>query len=472
MNFIKISVIVTISVVLGMLLSQITVLSAKLLTMVFLAFALIILTFAARSLKTVLLGVLVFSFCTQLDFNPWYSTYYVNTNAGIAFSLTEMSLWLLYLLWFFEIFSGKQKFIKTTPDIFILLFLVFYSAISFFISTKISFTILQFPKVIAAFLIYYYARGFTIRQKNIDFIINIVAISILFSSIAGIGQFFFKGLFDLPFIGSADKAILLQYSKSELFRSSGFLGHPNIFADFLICWIPLMFFVFSISKDAKKRYLCLSAYLFGVIALILTFSRGGWIAFVVAQLFAMALLIIRKKDRINSILIKAVVVVSLLLLAALPFAAKIYQRLTYYDFGAGLSRLSLIGESLELIFEHPFVGMGLGYFMNFNPAPVHNIYLHIASEMGVPALVLFLWFLFKIFKKGISNLKCSDENVYIFSSGLVVGFLAFCLHGLFEPGTIGHQRFLLIFFISGLIASINMAYNSSEKQRHTDENCI
>src|SRR3989338_1880573 len=66
----------------------------------------------------------------------------------------------------------------------------------------------------------------------------------------------------------------------------------------------------------------------------------------------------------------------------------------------------------ESIKNHPFLGVGIGNFpvvLNQDLAlakagsSAHNIYLHIAAEMGIPILIFALWFLWILMRKTYSN---------------------------------------------------------------------
>ena len=86
-------------------------------------------------------------------------------------------------------------------------------------------------------------------------------------------------------------------------------------------------------------------------------------------------------------------------------------------------RVSLIHNSLGLIQKYPILGVGLG---NFIPAsglyqPVHNIYLLLASELGLPAAIFIGVYLLK-FLKSLLNIKHWTLNIAI-ASVLAIGMV-------------------------------------------------
>ncbi|MBI2065399.1 MAG: O-antigen ligase family protein [Candidatus Yanofskybacteria bacterium] len=84
------------------------------------------------------------------------------------------------------------------------------------------------------------------------------------------------------------------------------------------------------------------------------------------------------------------------------------------DFGetSNSQRIEIWKASLESIRERPLLGVGIGnfpvvldqrIFLARAGSSAHNIYLHIAAEMGILALIITVWFLWLVFKKSYDN---------------------------------------------------------------------
>lgn len=112
------------------------------------------------------------------------------------------------------------------------------------------------------------------------------------------------------------------------------------------------------------------------------------------------------------------------------------------DFGetSNAQRIAIWKSSLESIKKHPFLGVGIGNFpiiLNQNlslakaGSSAHNIYLHIASEMGIPALIFALWFLYLLMQKIYNNFTTAkDWEIIIYNAaGLIFipWVLVYCL---------------------------------------------
>ena len=132
--------------------------------------------------------------------------------------------------------------------------------------------------------------------------------------------------------------------------------------------------------------------------------------------------------------------------------------------------------SLELIQKYPLTGIGLGRFryeyqhngpeeQYYTPYHAHNIYLHIATEQGIPSLFLFLWMVTIMCQQVFLMRKTNDFwqlGTFIGASGFLISALVYGL-----ADNILHQRTVLLFyFILGIIFYTQL---SQDKKHETSE---
>ncbi len=125
-------------------------------------------------------------------------------------------------------------------------------------------------------------------------------------------------------------------------------------------------------------------------------------------------------------------------------------------------RIEIWKASLRSILKHPLLGVGIGNF----PVVVgedlarakagssaHNLYLNIAAEMGIPALLIALWFLWLLLKKTFDNFlnaKRSTLNAIYFASALI--FIPWILiYSLTDVAIFDERAFLLFVITAALI---------------------
>ncbi len=125
-------------------------------------------------------------------------------------------------------------------------------------------------------------------------------------------------------------------------------------------------------------------------------------------------------------------------------------------------RIEIWKASLQSIIKHPLLGVGIGNF----PVVVgedlarakagssaHNLYLNIAAEMGIPALLIALWFLWLLLQKTFSNFLYSKPytlNPVYFASALI--FTPWVLiYSLTDVAIFDERAFLLFAITAALI---------------------
>ncbi|MBI1982228.1 MAG: O-antigen ligase family protein, partial [Candidatus Levybacteria bacterium] len=220
-----------------------------------------------------------------------------------------------------------------------------------------------------------------------------------------------------------------------MLRPYGTFPHPNVLGGYLIIAMVMVMSNVKCQMSNVKRALLFSALVVGTGALILTMSR-------IAILLWLAVVLFTSLKKLQENFKKRRGLAFLFLLPmALIFAVSFFFPLKARLFGINLAdepvveRIALMKTSLLMIKDHPFFGVGLNNFLVnlpsylekpvdiFNLQPVHNIYLLIAAENGIPGFVFFLWFIKRTYDQ-IKNKKSMVHNslFLILSLVLVLGF--------------------------------------------------
>jgi O-antigen ligase len=179
-------------------------------------------------------------------------------------------------------------------------------------------------------------------------------------------------------------------------RYEGFVFEPNTFAMFQIFLVPLlMFCVAAFRRPRIARPVFIAAIVASIVVLVLSFSRGGFVALVVIMLL---LLFLERRNK--PILVSGLAVFT----GALIYSPHVYwERIaTVLNPGAHVqdfavfTRLETMRVALRLGLEHPWLGVGIenfiyqsAYYVPYKLV-VHNSFLEIFSELGAIALALFL----------------------------------------------------------------------------------
>ena len=135
--------------------------------------------------------------------------------------------------------------------------------------------------------------------------------------------------------------------------------------------------------------------------------------------------------------------------------------------------------SLQMIQEHPLTGIGLGRFryeyqhsgpaeQYYTPYHAHNIYLHIATEQGIPSLLVFLWMVAIMCRQVFAMRKTNDlwkMGTFIGASGFLISAL---IYGLAD--NILHQRTVLLFYFMIGIIFYSQSFRDEKYEKTPESN--
>jgi len=257
--------------------------------------------------------------------------------------------------------------------------------------------------------------------------------------------------------------------------------HPNQLAALISFFLPLLVSLAVGPRPGPSRHLWRVALalvaLLVVAILILTQSRGGWIAtaaglFTLAALWAAVLPPSRARRGLR-------LVVGLAVLAALAVTVWIGPTTLWEmwlnppaDTAVGTLRTLGVRRAIwpwgaTAVGDFPFTGVGLGAFrqvvFRLYPLPpwpdydlghAHNIFLQTALDTGLPGLVAYLAVLFVAAAVGWRVAR-RDPGFRAVSLGLLAGLVALHVFGLADALVLGAKPAVVFWFALGLLAAMN-----------------
>lgn len=161
---------------------------------------------------------------------------------------------------------------------------------------------------------------------------------------------------------------------------TGIFNDPNDFALVLVAAIPLCLYrLTDPTQKAARPFWLLLLLTFGY-ALMLTQSRGGFLALVAGLLTLFHLKYGGRKTL-------------LLGLGVLPILLVVFAgRMTTISAseGTGQARIQLWSDGLNFFLHSPLIGIGMENYRHFSSHVAHNSFIHCYAELGVIGGTLFL----------------------------------------------------------------------------------
>lgn len=272
----------------------------------------------------------------------------------------------------------------------------------------------------------------------------------------------------------------------RLMRAYGNFPHPNVLAAFLILGLIGLFYFLEATWNWDHSDLIRviriglsSAFFITGLGLILTFSRAAWLT--AALMLVLWLFFNRTNLRTSQVLI----LTGGTLIILLAFGWLIFPRLQISSDEPALALRQTYNKiGLEIIQAHPLVGVGWGkqvayavdngfyqkYGLNqeWQWQPVHNLYLLIAAEMGLPFFVLFIAFCAFLIYKAFLNYELRTMNYG------VIMLIALLLLGLFDHflWTLPSGRIMLVLVMGLTLISFRSSMDRMRASEARDTGSI
>ncbi|QJT07740.1 O-antigen ligase family protein [Oceanidesulfovibrio marinus] len=421
---------------------------------------------AMRSLEKPLFLGLVFFMATPYDINPWIRRGYGNTvlEPGITIKITAVFLAALVFIWISRVLWRKTAVDWFAPVMLPLGVLVAWGIFSLTFATYPEFTADRIPGLLTSFFLVLFMANYIDSAEKARFVMTCMALTAGFSGLLAILQYVTVAVLGLNILGSPEDFWVVG---SEMIRARGLMGHPNDLGLIFVGMLPALG-LFGVARlEPRFKALCLGAFILGFIALLTTLSRGSWIGFFLAIMVIIALSQRSfSRRRLRGAFVMLAILIPLLGMMAAPFAGTIVNRLSSDESDAAQSRIPLAKSALKVIQANPVEGVGLGNYKQVvleydpgvmiggeddGPLAAHNMLLYLAAELGIPALVLFLFACTSLFFKGLRGIRTRLAEINLLCLGTFAGLAGIFASSMFEDVSFGGTRFQYMCFLAGIV---------------------
>ena len=251
----------------------------------------------------------------------------------------------------------------------------------------------------------------------------------------------------------------------------GTFGNPNELALHIVLLIPFcLTFVLS-TRSVILRLFWATWLVAMVFAVLVTFSRAGFLA-----LLASGLVVIWElgfKGRRPSLVLLSVLFAIVVAGWFLPtnYDTRLQSILNpdLDETGSTVARLALLRRSVSITVEHPVFGVGPGNFPAVSSGwqGTHNTFAQFSTEAGIPALLLFLWILRRAFLNTTRTIRLTEDApaVQLLAKALRASLVALVVGALFYDAA---YMFFTYFFIGYAVIISRIGERSLTASDRTD----
>lgn len=379
----------------------------------------------------------------------------VPTSIGLIISLGIIGLTLI------SVFNKRSNF--RYPKLYLYSFLAFIVSIVLSqifnagLSVGIEVFVIYIIFTVMGLLVPYIVND----EKKLYIVLNSLAVTTIFLGLYGFYQF--------KFGAPMDEAWLDKDFSSNLTRVYSFFGNPNVYGEYLVLVLPIIFALFYTTNKKINKIFYLGVLALGVTNVFMTLSRGSMLSLAIAIVI---IVVLSAPDYLPVLLILGLVGASLL-------PESIIRRILSIFTGGDTStsyRKSIYEASIAMLKDYSIRGTGLGEFKelykvySFDAAKsfhAHNTFLMIYIEMGILGITSFVTMLIAWGRDIISTIKFKGNKLSIIAVSILSGIIGCSVQGMVDHIWHNYDIMFMYFILLGL-GSI-CAFLAKEKEEEKNE---
>jgi len=264
-------------------------------------------------------------------------------------------------------------------------------------------------------------------------------------------------------------------------RITSFLFHFNSLAGYLNLAIPFAIAYTVLASRRSTQILGMTCLCTATVALYLTGSRGGLLAFGAIILFSLVYIRLCFKPHSVNLFrgLVTLIMAAVIALALSPHESEQATRIQSVDEFTQASRLTLWGAAAMMFIEHPALGIGYGnYRSTYNDylpqlegdqLDAHEIYLQMLAETGIIGFAVFLVLMGMFLRSGIKLAKQADPFLRIVGLGVGGALVGLLVHGFVDFLFHVSPQFGTLFWV---VMGIGVQASPGSLNRNTSEAAI
>lgn len=351
----------------------------------------------------------------NLDKIGFWIILFLAFSANISVAGVNLSIGLLFILLLIQLFQKRidiKEIYNESKEV-INAILIFFSVLilSIIFSDYYNLGLEYLDKILRYLIIYFSIIHFIKNKVQLNKIFISLSMSILVSSLYSIYQYFLL----------------------NIRRASGFL--PTLTNESVLLMVLSIMIMLIYRTENKIKYYYIFVSLISFLSLMVSNTRGAWIAFIVGLIFFSFLL-----DK--GILI-FLFIISIVIVVLFPSFQTRFNSIFDLMNSSNNERVLMWRSAFEMWKDKPILGHGIGSFEKLYPEKyileaarvktrmyAHSNIFDLLAETGILGLISYLYLFISILKHGINKLIILKGKVNIIVYGYFLSFITFFMHGL------------------------------------------
>lgn len=378
----------------------------------------------------------------------------------ISKAMVNVAFGFLIFFWLCKKVINKDFTVPKTPLSILFLLLLFITALSMVNTISVKSSIGGLTKILKQIVLFFAIVETLNERRAIKLAIFGLIAGCALATVDGIWQFlsgrdFIRG-------NSLPEGLKNSFGENRP-RISASTSGPIWFGSYLVSVIPLLvsLFLYSAKKYLK---LILGILLFGALfCLVNTHARGPALGLALS----LVMFAVIKRDFRFIILLLALFLSAFFILpkTVIDWTLGNFNLLDFFVEKGG--RRLHWQAALNMIKTHPLVGVGTNTFSlnyvkfriagdNFTGWYAHNSYLHMAAEIGLTGVLIFLSMIVAVFKKAGGLFSSKENNLFeSLRIGLYIGLAAYLAAALQDSILQSSNLTVLFWLLVSFLLSVN-----------------
>ncbi|HKP71723.1 MAG TPA: O-antigen ligase family protein, partial [Pyrinomonadaceae bacterium] len=246
----------------------------------------------------------------------------------------------------------------------------------------------------------------------------------------------------------------------------GMFANVNDMALHLVITVPIAVGLFLQTRNPLKKIayaLCCAVMIAGI---FFSYSRGAFLGLicVVAALVWMLF----RRSRAAAVVLFCVAIVALFVVAPGNYMNRVLSIVDHSRDAAGSAqqRQAVLIRSFLISARHPLFGVGMGNFpiYSIRNLVTHNSYTQVSSELGIPALAVYLMFMLAPLRRlariarETFDARRRDSRVYYLAVGLFASLVGYMVSSAF----IAIAYWPFVYYLVGYAVCLRRIYETQQ----------